>query len=92
MIRVVLVDDQYLVREGLRGLLERAEDITVVGEADNGHTGYRTHPRQPTAHQARRTGQVAARRLRLRSGTRHTRRQVLRTELTTSWSGGAGAS
>ncbi|MFD0204854.1 MULTISPECIES: response regulator transcription factor [Saccharothrix] len=33
MIRVVLVDDQPLVREGLRALLGRAEDITVVGEA-----------------------------------------------------------
>ncbi|MGW5052642.1 response regulator [Actinokineospora sp. NPDC004072] len=33
MIRVVVVDDQHLVREGLRALLERADDITVVGEA-----------------------------------------------------------
>ncbi|MDA3649737.1 response regulator transcription factor [Saccharopolyspora indica] len=40
MIRVVLVDDQYLVREGLRGLLERAEDITVVGEAADGNAGF----------------------------------------------------
>ncbi|MBP2471312.1 DNA-binding NarL/FixJ family response regulator [Crossiella equi] len=39
MIHVVLVDDQYLVREGLRALLDRAEDITVVGEADNAETG-----------------------------------------------------
>lgn len=39
MIRVVLVDDQHLVRAGLRALLERAEDITVVGEADDGDTG-----------------------------------------------------
>ena len=36
MIRVVLVDDQELVRAGLRALLERAQDITVVGEAADG--------------------------------------------------------
>ncbi|MGH3344396.1 MAG: response regulator [Carbonactinosporaceae bacterium] len=39
MIRVALVDDQHLVRAGLRALLERADDITVVGEADDGRTG-----------------------------------------------------
>jgi len=36
MIRVVLVDDQTLVRSGIRGLLELDGDISVVGEADNG--------------------------------------------------------
>lgn len=35
-IRVVVVDDQALVREGLRALLERAADIEVVGEAADG--------------------------------------------------------
>ncbi|MBF6177328.1 response regulator [Nocardia otitidiscaviarum] len=39
MIRVALVDDQHLVREGLRALLERADDIEVVGEAATGATG-----------------------------------------------------
>ncbi|RCK68327.1 DNA-binding response regulator [Desertihabitans brevis] len=39
MIRVVLVDDQELVRTGLRALAERDGDITVVGEADNGCSG-----------------------------------------------------
>ncbi|MEU4746522.1 response regulator transcription factor, partial [Actinosynnema sp. NPDC023658] len=39
MIRVVLVDDQPLVREGLRALLDRAEDITVVGEAADADAG-----------------------------------------------------
>ncbi|WP_447009194.1 response regulator transcription factor [Saccharothrix hoggarensis] len=39
MIRVVLVDDQPLVREGLRALLDRAEDITVVGEAADAASG-----------------------------------------------------
>jgi DNA-binding NarL/FixJ family response regulator len=36
MIRVVLVDDHGLVRAGWKLLLERAEDIEVVGEAANG--------------------------------------------------------
>jgi len=35
-IRVLLVDDQALVRAGFRVLLEAASDIEVVGEADNG--------------------------------------------------------
>ena len=35
-IRVVLVDDHAMVREGLRFLLRPAADITVVGEAENG--------------------------------------------------------
>lgn len=35
-IRVLLTDDQTLVRAGFRSLLERAEDIQVVGEAADG--------------------------------------------------------
>jgi two-component system response regulator NreC len=35
-IRVVLVDDHVMVREGLRLLLRSAADIRVVGEAENG--------------------------------------------------------
>ncbi|HEX8610290.1 MAG TPA: response regulator transcription factor [Telluria sp.] len=36
MIRVVLVDDQMLVRSGIRGLLDLTADIRVVAEAANG--------------------------------------------------------
>ncbi|MFD7154125.1 response regulator [Kribbella sp. NPDC059898] len=36
MIRVLLVDDQALVRAGFRGLLDSAADLEVVGEAANG--------------------------------------------------------
>ena len=36
MIRVLLVDDQTLVRQGVRSLLEVADDIEVIAEADDG--------------------------------------------------------
>lgn len=36
MIRVVLVDDQMLVRSGIRGLLDLTGDIRVVAEAEDG--------------------------------------------------------
>jgi DNA-binding NarL/FixJ family response regulator len=36
MIRVLLADDQALLRAGFRMLLEASEDICVVGEAANG--------------------------------------------------------
>ncbi|HLL68206.1 MAG TPA: response regulator transcription factor [Micromonosporaceae bacterium] len=36
MIRVLLADDQVLVRAGFRALLDSADDITVVGEAATG--------------------------------------------------------
>lgn len=36
MIRVILADDQSLVRAGFRVLLETADDIEVVGEATDG--------------------------------------------------------
>ncbi len=39
MIRVVVVDDQELVRTGLRALAEHDGDIEVVAEADNGRAG-----------------------------------------------------
>ena len=39
MIRVLLVDDQALVRAGFRALLDAQEDIEVVGEASDGAEG-----------------------------------------------------
>ena len=41
MIRVVLVDDQAVIRAGFRILLEENEDITVVGEASGGREAVR---------------------------------------------------
>jgi DNA-binding NarL/FixJ family response regulator len=35
-IRVVIADDQVLIRSGLRGIVETAGDLTVVGEAATG--------------------------------------------------------
>ena len=36
MIRLVLVDDQTLVRQGIRSLLELASDVSIVAEASDG--------------------------------------------------------
>ena len=36
MIRVLIVDDQPLIRAGLRGILELESDLEVVGEAESG--------------------------------------------------------
>ena len=36
MIRVLLAEDHHIVRQGLRALLEKTDDIEVVGEADDG--------------------------------------------------------
>ncbi len=44
MIRVMLVDDQTLVRQGVRSLLELADDIDVVGEAADGVSAIATIP------------------------------------------------
>lgn len=41
MIRVAIVDDQELVRSGLRALIERADDIDVIGEAADGSSAVR---------------------------------------------------
>ncbi len=39
MIRVLLVDDQALIRAGFRALLEAEDDLDVVGEAADGAAG-----------------------------------------------------
>jgi two-component system, NarL family, invasion response regulator UvrY len=39
MIRVLLIDDHAVVRTGFRLLLETAQDVRVVGEADSGEVG-----------------------------------------------------
>ncbi|MBD2296075.1 response regulator transcription factor [Anabaena sphaerica FACHB-251] len=36
MIKVLLVDDQGLIRQGLKALLELETDLEIVGEAENG--------------------------------------------------------
>ena len=37
MITIILADDHNLVRTGLKRLLDDVDDITVIGDADNGH-------------------------------------------------------
>jgi len=48
MIKVVLVDDQTLVRSGIKGLLDLTDDIRVVAEANDGNAALdvlaSTHP------------------------------------------------
>jgi DNA-binding NarL/FixJ family response regulator len=41
VIRVLIADDQALVRTGFRVILEAEEDIEVVAEAENGHEAIR---------------------------------------------------
>jgi DNA-binding LytR/AlgR family response regulator len=36
MIRVLIVEDQTIIRQGLRRLLEAQPDLQIVGEAENG--------------------------------------------------------
>lgn len=38
MIRILLVDDQKLIRQGLKALLELDSDLQVVGSASDGHS------------------------------------------------------
>jgi DNA-binding NarL/FixJ family response regulator len=38
MIRILLVDDQSLIRQGLKALLELEADLEIVGEGENGQT------------------------------------------------------
>lgn len=41
MIKVLLADDQAMIRSGLRMILESEFDLAVVAEADNGHEAVR---------------------------------------------------
>jgi len=36
--KILIVDDQGIVREGLRALVEKQPDMEVVGEAEDGRT------------------------------------------------------
>ena len=40
-IRILLADDHTIVRDGIRALIEDEKDMTVVGEADDGHSAVR---------------------------------------------------
>lgn len=46
MIRVAVVDDQSLIRVGLETILSVEDDITLVGQAGDGHSGLRLVRRQ----------------------------------------------
>jgi DNA-binding NarL/FixJ family response regulator len=47
MIRVAIADDHHLVRQGIRALLEKAEDIQVIGEAADGQEAVELVQRLP---------------------------------------------
>jgi DNA-binding NarL/FixJ family response regulator len=70
--RVFLADDHMLVRQGMRSLLEMEEDITIVGEASNGHeaiekilSGPRPHVILMDVHMPMMTGIEATRRIKM---------------------------
>ncbi|HEC58377.1 hypothetical protein LCGC14_0955270 [marine sediment metagenome] len=42
-IRVILTDDHAVVRSGIARLLERNDDIKIVGEAESGEQGYQLY-------------------------------------------------
>lgn len=42
-ISILVTDDHFVVREGLRSILRREADFTVVGEAANGHEAVMAH-------------------------------------------------
>ncbi|HEY5889834.1 MAG TPA: response regulator transcription factor [Acidimicrobiia bacterium] len=46
MIRVLLADDQAMIRSGLRMILESEADLLVIGEAENGEEAIRLSKRE----------------------------------------------
>ncbi len=76
MIRIVLVDDQELVRMGLRMVLDARPEIEVVGEADDGDTALELLGRTPAdvvlmdVRMPRLGGVEATRRIRAAGGPR----------------------
>lgn len=38
MIQIIIADDHTIVRHGIRALLDKVEDIEVIGEAEDGHS------------------------------------------------------
>jgi DNA-binding NarL/FixJ family response regulator len=36
MIRILIVDDQHIIRQGIKSMLECSPDLQVIGEAENG--------------------------------------------------------
>ena len=48
VIRVVVVDDQAVIRTGLRTMLEHETDLTIVGEAGNGAEAVDPRRRRPS--------------------------------------------
>jgi DNA-binding NarL/FixJ family response regulator len=48
MIKILLVDDHAIVREGYRSLLEKQDNMEIIAEASSGEEGYRLYKeRQP---------------------------------------------
>ena len=43
MIKILLVDDHAIVREGYRSLLEKQENMEIIAEAPSGEEGYRLY-------------------------------------------------
>ncbi len=44
MIQILLVDDQHLIRQGLKSMLESNAEIQVIGEAENGQRALKEIP------------------------------------------------
>ena len=46
MIKILLVDDHAIVREGYRSLLEKQDNMEIIAEAASGEEGYRLYKEQ----------------------------------------------